>query len=117
MLLRGRVGRHNDTGRQCQNWADDQHSVRYLLNAIPILQGGAAGSLAGHIVMGIASDALCQAILRFEDKHFPDQRSGFVDPGGAMWERMLIVWAQLPSNHAGLHVVKVIDKASPQFFE
>jgi len=90
--------------------------VIYLLNAIPVLQGGAAGSLGGRIVMGIASEALCQAILGFEDKHFPGQRSGFVDPGGAMWERMLIVWAQAPSSHRDLQIVKLVDRASSKLF-
>jgi len=89
MSLRGRVGRHGTSGRQCQNWGDDQQQVIDLLNAIPVIRGGAAGSLHGRVVMGIASEALCQAILRFEDKQFPGQRSGFVDPGGAMWNRML----------------------------
>ena len=89
MPLRGRVGRHNKTGgRHCQNWADDQQTVIDLLNRISAGEGGAGGSLGGRIVAGIASDALFQAILRFEDKQFPRQRSGFVDPGGAMLKRM-----------------------------
>jgi len=114
MPLRGRVGRHTDSGRQCQNWGDDQQIVRDLLNGIPVLQGGAAGSLRGRIVVGIASEALCQAILRFEDKHFPGQRSGFVDPDGAMLNRMLKVVGELP--HRGLSITKLVDKASPKLF-
>jgi len=114
MSLRGRVGRHTTSGRQCQNWVDDQQIVTDLLNAIPLVQGGAAGSLGGRIVLGIASEALCQAISRFEDRHFPRQRSGFVDPDGAMLKRMLKVLSELPASR-GLHVVKLVDRASPNF--
>jgi hypothetical protein len=90
MSLRGRVGRHTQSGgRQCQNWVDDQQTVMDLLNAIPVMKGGAGGSLGGRIVLGIASEALCRAISRFEDKYFPGQRSGFIDPGGKMWNRLM----------------------------
>jgi hypothetical protein len=90
MPLKGRVGRHTKLqGRHCQNWTDDQSTVIGLLNSIPDAQGGPGDSLIGsRIVNGIASDALYRAIVRFEDKHFPGQRSGFVDPGGAMLKRM-----------------------------
>lgn len=93
MSLRGRVGRHaRQGGRHCQNWVEDQRTVVGLLNRIPASGGGAGGSLngniAGRMVAGMASDELYAAILRFEDKHFPGQRSGFVDPGGAMLKRM-----------------------------
>jgi hypothetical protein len=93
MPLRGRVGRHTQQGgRHCQNWQDDQQTVITLLNRIPAQDGGAGGSLngniAGRIVAGMASDALYRAISRFEDKHFPRRRSGFVDPGGVMLRRM-----------------------------
>jgi len=89
MPLRGRVGRHNKTGgRHCQNWADDQQTIITLLNSISPADGGAGGGLGGRMVAGISSDALFRAILNFEDKHFPGQRSGFVDPGGAMFKRM-----------------------------
>src|SRR5262249_34702590 len=81
----GRVGRHTQAGgRQCQNWPDDQQTVLALLNRIPVSDGGAGGSLGGRIVSGLASDALARAIARFEDRHFPGQRSGFVDPGGPL---------------------------------
>ena len=93
MPLRGRVGRHTQHGgRHCQNWQDDQQAVIALLNRIPAQDGGAGGSLngniSGRIVAGMASDALYRAITTFEDKHFPRQRSGFVDPGGPMLKRM-----------------------------
>jgi hypothetical protein len=90
-MIRGRVGRHTQAGgRQCQNWSDDQKFVIALLNLISISDGGAGGHLdvGGRIVAGIASDTLCRAISTFEDRHFPRQRSGFVDPGGGMLRRM-----------------------------
>ena len=55
-----------------------------LLNAIPNLRGGPERPLGGRIVAGIASEALCQATSHFEDRYFPGQRSGFVEPLGAM---------------------------------
>ncbi len=93
MSLRGRVGRHaRQGGRHCQNRIEDQQAVIALLNRIPAGDGGAGGGLngniAGRMVAGMASETLYAAILRFEDKHFPGQRSGFVDPGGAMLRRM-----------------------------
>ncbi len=103
MPLKGRVGRHNRTdGRNCQNWVDDQRTVIALLNLIPQHDGGAGvfgsdgsrplsvvgGTIVGRIDAGMASDGLYRAILRFEDKHFPGQRSGFVDPGGKMLKAM-----------------------------
>ncbi len=89
MSIRGRVGRHAKTGgRHCQNWVDDQQTVITLLNRIPASAGGAGGGLGGRITAGLSSDGLFQAILRFEDRYFPGQRSGFVDPGGAMLRRM-----------------------------
>ncbi len=90
MPLRGRVGRHTKLqGRHCQNWTDDQTTVIDLLSRIPAAEGGAGDSLIGsRIVNGMASAALYGAITHFEDTHFPGQRSGFVDPGGAMLKRM-----------------------------
>jgi hypothetical protein len=80
MPLRGRVGRHADTGKNCQNWKNDQQHVIALLNRFPAEYGGAAGSLNGRIVAGIASDALYQAIMRFQKHQVPIQ-TGFVGPG------------------------------------
>jgi hypothetical protein len=89
MPLRGRVGRHTRLGgRQCQNWADDQQTIIALLKSIPVSQGGAGGNITGRVISGFSSDALYKAISRFEDKHFPGQRNGFVDPGGAMLKLM-----------------------------
>ena len=88
MPLRGRVGRHAKTGAQCQNWADDQQTVISLLNLIPAADGGANGSLSSRVTVGIASDDLFKAILRFQGQYFPAQQSGFVDPGGAVLARM-----------------------------
>src|SRR5258706_3853035 len=89
MSLRGRVGRHtHDGGRHCQNWPDDQQSVISLLNRIPVAAGGAAGSLSKPVISGICGDELYRAISAFEDKYFPGQRSGYLDPAGAMLKRM-----------------------------
>jgi hypothetical protein len=89
MSLRARVGRHtNEGGRQCQNWADDQQTVTDLLNRIAVNNGGAGGSLKAPIREGTCGDALYAAIQQFEAKHFPRQRNGYVDPGGAMLKRM-----------------------------
>jgi hypothetical protein len=100
MAIRARVGRHHKTGgRNCQNWADDQSTVVSLLNQIPRNLGGAGGQLKPRIVAGIASDDLYAAILRFEDQHFPGQRSGFIDPGGPMYQRLQsLANAALPPN-------------------
>jgi hypothetical protein len=89
MALRARVGRHTKLGgRHCQNWAEDQQTIIDLLNRIPVADGGTGGKLNGRIIVGMSSDALYRAISQFEDKHFRGQRSGFVDPGGAMLKRM-----------------------------
>ncbi|MHC2336546.1 hypothetical protein [Bradyrhizobium sp. USDA 4454] len=88
MPLRGRVGRHATTGAQCQNWADDQQTVIALLNLIPTTDGGASASIAGRVVPGVSSDSLYKAILRFQEQHFPKQKSGFVDPGGVVLARL-----------------------------
>src|SRR3954462_7719956 len=84
MPLKGRVGRHVSDGRQCQNWKADQQTVIDLLNRIPLADGGTAGSLGGRIVPGLASSALCEAIVAFEKKHHAGQAKGFVDPAGAV---------------------------------
>jgi hypothetical protein len=87
--MKARVGRHARTdGRHCQNWADDQKTIMDLLNRIPASAGGAGGSISERIVGGICGDTLYGAILRFEDKHFGTQHSGYVDPGGKMLELM-----------------------------
>lgn len=89
MALRGRVGRHAQTGgRHCQNWVEDQQAIVSFLNQIPVDRGGAGGQLRPRIIAGLASDDLYKAILRFEDMHFPSQRSGFVDPSGPMYQRL-----------------------------
>jgi len=67
---------------------DDQQTVIALLNLIPAADGGAEASPAGRVVPGISSDALYQAILRFQKKYFPAQQSGFVDPSSPVLERM-----------------------------
>jgi hypothetical protein len=36
----------------------------------------------------MASEELYGAVTRFENQHFPGQRSGYVDPGGAMLKKM-----------------------------
>jgi hypothetical protein len=89
MSLRGRVGRHTRlAGRHCQNWREDQQTIIDLLNRIPVAEGGAGGKLNARIIDGMCSDALYRAISQFEDKQFPGQRSGFVDPDGPLLRRM-----------------------------
>src|ERR1041385_5219270 len=89
MSLRARVGRHTlEGGRQCQNWADDQQTITNLLNRIGASDGGAAGNLKAPIRAGFCSDALYSSILKFENKHFPAQRRGYIDPGSTMWKRL-----------------------------
>jgi hypothetical protein len=88
MPIRGRVGKHANTGAQCQNWADDQQIVIGLLNGIPEANGGTEAKLNVRTVSGIASDALCQAIQVFQKKNFPAQQSGFIEPIGPMLAKM-----------------------------
>lgn len=89
MAIRARVGRHaRNGGRQCQNWADDQQTVSGLLNRIPTEKGGTQGGLNGRFTAGICSDPLYGAILLFENKYFPGQGNGFVDPASMMLKRM-----------------------------
>ena len=57
MALKARVGRHADTGRQCQNWKDDQEAVILLLNKVPIADGGADGTLKAAAVPGLEGPA------------------------------------------------------------
>jgi hypothetical protein len=72
MPLRARVGRHANTGVNCQNVVEDQLWVIMELNLIPAADGGAQGSLTDDRVRaGIASDALYNAILRFQKKAIP----------------------------------------------
>jgi hypothetical protein len=98
MSLRARVGRHTKNGgRHCQNWEADQKTVIDLLNQTPAVDGGAGGTLQGRIVSGICSDELYRAISRFEDKYWPGQRNGYLDPGGPMLKRM----EQLATRPAG----------------
>ena len=108
MPLRGRVGRHTRTGgRHCQNWPDDQQSVISLLNRVPISDGGSAGRLGNKVISGICSDELYRAISSFEDKHFPGQGSGYVDPAGPMLKR---IWDGL----LGASGPAIIPKSEPE---
>ncbi len=94
MPIRARVGRHTRAGgRHCQNWADDQKDIIDLLNRIPVTSGGTGGGLNPRIVAGICSNELYAAISAFEDKYFPGQRSGFIDPGGPMYQKLAILVA------------------------
>ena len=96
MPLKGRVGRHADDGRQCQNWKGDQQTIIDLLNHIPVADGGTGGGLAGSVVAGLASTALYQAILAFEKKHFPGRPRGFVEPGGAVFAKLELLGKRPP---------------------
>src|ERR1700722_14847336 len=85
MPIRARVGRHTRSGGgHCQNWADDQKAIIDFLNSIPRTSGGTQGSLNPRIVAGICSNELYAAISAFEDKYWPGQRSGYIDPGGLL---------------------------------
>jgi hypothetical protein len=96
--LRARVGRHANTGSHCQNWVEDQLKVIVMLNLVAAADGGAHGELTDdHVVAGIASDALYNAILRFQKRQFPAQQSGFIDPGGPVLARMETLAWQAPS--------------------
>lgn len=88
MPLRGRVGRHADTGRQCQNWKEDQQTVIALLNKTPIADGGAEGTLKPPVVSGYAADGLFSSILYFQKKQFSGVPSGFIDPGGPVLAKL-----------------------------
>jgi len=89
MPIRARVGRHTRSGGgHCQNWADDQKVIIDLLNKIPRTGGGTQGGLNPRIVAGICSNELYAAISAFEDKYWPGQRSGYIDPGGAMYQKL-----------------------------
>jgi hypothetical protein len=87
-----------------------------LLNAIPFMAGGAGGHLERRTVSGIASEPLCRAISRFEDKYFPGQRSGYVDPGGGMLKQMLDIQGQPGRSFSDFHITKSVDSASPRLF-
>lgn len=101
MSIRGRVGRHNKTGgRHCQNWIDDQKEIVRLLNSIAEDQGGTAGKLNPRFIGGMAAEDLFKAILKFEQKYFPGQNSGFVDPGGRMLQKMEMLAASKPAPAA-----------------
>jgi hypothetical protein len=90
MPIRGRVGRHTQLGgRQCQNWSGDQKTIIDLLNRIPVASGGTAGSLNPRIIDGMASQELYAAIVAFENKYFPGQNSGYVDPDGKMFRKVV----------------------------
>lgn len=88
MAIRGRVGRHFQTNKQCQNWKADQEVVASLLNKIAISDGGAEGMLNPPIIAGYASQQLYTAILYFQKKCLPGSPTGFVEPGGPMLAKL-----------------------------
>ena len=58
-----------------------------------------AAELNARVVSGLCSDELYRAISAFEDKNFPGERKGYVDPGGPMLKRMEdLAQAQTPSQ-------------------
>jgi hypothetical protein len=109
MALRARVGRHTrDGGRHCQNYPDDQQTVISLLNIVSISDGGSGGRLGNKVFSGVCSHELYRAISTFEDKHFPGQRSGYVDPGGAMLKRMETL--AVPPARGPIDLVTAVDQ-------
>jgi len=100
MAIQMRVGRvTRDGGRQCTNWVPDQKEVTGLLNAIAIAAGGTQGKLSeAYIQPYVCSDALYAGIVRFEDKHFPGQRNGYVVPGSAMYQRLVDLASGKPAR-------------------
>jgi hypothetical protein len=86
--IRGRVGRHANTGAQCQNWAEDQQTIINMLNVLPLADGGPEAGILGKVVNGMASDALYKAILRFQKLQFPAQQIGFIEPGGPILAKL-----------------------------
>ncbi len=81
MNIRASVGRRE--GRNCQNAIIDLEIVRTFLNLIPAARGGAEGSLRGRFTAGICSDALYEAILRFQRLHLRIRADGHIDPHGS----------------------------------
>src|SRR4051812_6651529 len=115
MTIRDRVGRHTqEGGRHCQNRPDDQQNVITLLNRIPITNGGSADGLRNQVRSGLCGDELYRAISTFEEKHFPGQRRGYVDPAGPMLKRMeelATLSAPPPAPPAGsIDFVTSVDK-------
>ena len=93
MPIRARVGRHTRSGGgHCQNWADDPKVIIDLLNSIPRTSGERkAGSIRAS--SRAFSNELYAAISAFEDKYWPGQRSGYIDPGGAMYQKLALLAA------------------------
>ena len=115
ITIRGRVGRHTgDGGRNCQNWSDDQKTVADLLNGIRTRDGGAGGAIDARFINGIAGDSLYRAISRFEDQYFPGQRSGFVDPAGAMLKRIEDVHERWTSSLDYLNSIRTPEKPNTE---
>ena len=96
MPLKGRVGRHANTGKQCQNWRDDQQTVIALLNRIPIADGGAEGTLKPPVVAGYAAEGLYTSILYYQKKQFPSAQTGYVDPSGPVLAKLQSLASQPP---------------------
>ncbi|MEP6827018.1 MAG: hypothetical protein ABJA10_02975 [Aestuariivirga sp.] len=71
------------------------------LNFIPSIDGGAGGAIpTDRVVPGIASEKLCSAIQRFQQRYFPQQQTGFVDPSGTLLPRLV----ELASRQSGTPV-------------
>jgi hypothetical protein len=98
MDIQASVGRRQ--GRNSQNRALDQEIVRTFLNRIPAAQGGAGGSLRERIVDGMCSDALYEAILRFQRVHLGVQADGHIDPHGRTITSLNRLGLQSPQHPA-----------------
>ena len=98
MAIRGRVGRHAKTNKQCQNRKADQEVVVSLINRIAVTDGGAEGLLTAPIVGGFSSQQLFTAILYFQKKHFSESPTGFVEPGGLMLAKLESLAAKPPPS-------------------
>jgi hypothetical protein len=82
------VGTRGWNGPQCDNLARDQQTVFLLLNLISLADGGMQGLLKSRIIPGIASEALCNAIHRFDDMQSLREDEWFVRPDSRKLKRM-----------------------------
>ncbi|MEP7076542.1 MAG: hypothetical protein ABI878_12105 [Acidobacteriota bacterium] len=114
MDISASVGRRQD--RNCQNRVIDQQLVRTYLNCIPTSEGGTGGTHRDHLIDGICSDSLYQAILVFQQLRIGPQADGHIDPNGPTFSSLKRC-ADQAMHHAGLNrlgtAVRIAPLASP----